>query len=168
MKKHAIYPGSFDPLTNGHINLVERALQIFETVTVAVAINTRKPGIFPLKERVAMIERVFKSNDRVRVESFEGLLVDFVARKKNSTVMRGIRSNQDFEYELAVAQANRHLSPQFETVFMMTDPQYSFLSSSMIKEIVSLGGSTKGMLPEFIEEALRKRLEILGGQDEKI
>ncbi len=158
MKKHAIYPGSFDPLTNGHINLVERALSIFETVSVAVAINTRKPSVFTLEERVLMIERVFKKNDRVKVESFEGLLVDWVAKRKNTVVIRGIRTNGDFEYELSIAQANRHLSGSFETVFMMTDPQFSFLSSSMIREIVSLGGSTNGMLPAFIEDALKDRL----------
>ncbi len=158
MKKHAIYPGSFDPLTNGHINLIERALSIFETVTVAVAINSRKPSVFNLEERVSMIERVFKSNSSVSVESFQGLLVDYISRKKNVTVIRGIRTNMDFEFELGIAQANRHLSPSFETVFMMTDPQYSFLSSSMIREIVGLGGSTNGMLPKFIEQALGKRL----------
>ena len=159
MKKHAIYPGSFDPLTNGHINLVERALFIFETVTIAVAINSKKPSVFGLDERVSMIERVFKGNDRVKVESFEGLLVDHVAKRKNAVVIRGIRTNMDFEYELGIAQANRHLSPAFETIFMMTDPQYSFLSSSMIREIVGLGGSTNGMLPSFIEDALKKRLK---------
>lgn len=159
MKKHAVYPGSFDPLTQGHINVVERALSIFETVTIAVAINSSKPMVFNLEERVAMIERVFKTKDGIRVESFEGLLVDYVSKKKNCVVLRGIRTNIDFEYELAIAQANRHLSENFETVFMMTDPHFSFLSSSMIKEIVSLGGSTKGMLPQFIEDALKKRLK---------
>ncbi|MBN8555505.1 MAG: pantetheine-phosphate adenylyltransferase [Deltaproteobacteria bacterium] len=159
MKKHAIYPGSFDPLSNGHINLVERALQIFESVTISVAINTKKPSVFGLEERVSMIEKVFEKNDRVRVESFEGLLVEYVQRKKNVIVIRGIRTNYDFEYELALAQANRHLSSTFETIFMMTDPQYSFLSSSMIREIIGLGGSTNGMLPAFIEKALKERLK---------
>jgi pantetheine-phosphate adenylyltransferase len=159
MKKNAIYPGSFDPLTNGHINLVERALRIFDTITISVAINTRKPNLFSLRERVAMIDRVFKNQERVKVDSFEGLLVDYVQKRKLAVVIRGIRTNSDFEYELGIAQANRHLSPSFETVFMMTDPQYAFLSSSMIKEIIGLGGSTNGMLPSFIEEALRKRLK---------
>ena len=108
-----------------------------------------------------MIKRVFHKTNRVRVESFKGLLVDYVAKKKNVVVLRGIRTNGDFEYELGIAQANRHLSPEFETVFMVTDPQYAYLSSSMIREIVSLGGSTKEMLPEFIEDALHKRLEEL-------
>lgn len=159
MKKHAIYPGSFDPLTHGHINVVERALSIFETVTIAVAVNTGKSTVFSLAEREAMIQKVFESNDRVSVEAFEGLLVDYIATKKNSIVIRGIRTASDFEYELGIAQANRHLSKNFESIFMMTDPQYSFLTSTMIREIVSLGGSTKGMLPDFIEEALRQKLK---------
>jgi len=162
MKKHAIYPGSFDPLSNGHINLVERALLIFETVTVAVAVNARKGAVFSLNERVTMIEKVFEKNPQVKVESFEGLLVDYVAKKKNVIVIRGIRTNSDFEYELSIAQANRHLNPQFESIFMMTDPQYSFLSSSMVREIVGLGGSTNGMLPSFIETALKKKLSVKG------
>ena len=159
VKKHGIYPGSFDPLTNGHINLVDRALSIFETVTISVFINTRKSSVFSLDERKSMIERVFKKEKRVRVEAFSGLLVDYVARKRNAIVLRGIRTNSDFEYELSIAQANRHLKPAFETIFMMTDPQFSFLSSSMIREIVSLGGSTNGMLPSFIERALAERLQ---------
>ncbi len=159
MKKHAIYPGSFDPLTNGHINIVNRALHLFETVTVAVAINTKKPSVFSIPERVSMLARVFEGRSDIHVEFFEGLLVDYVSKKENAVVIRGIRTNSDFEYELSIAQANRHLNPEFETIFMMTDPQYSFLSSSMIREIVGLGGSTNGMLPEFIEDALRKRLQ---------
>ncbi len=160
MKTHCIYPGSFDPLSNGHINLVERALHIFETVTIAVAINVKKPTVFSLAERVEMIRKVFEKNPRVQVESFEGLLVDYVATKTNAVVMRGIRTNQDFEYELSITQANRHLSPSFETIFMMTDPQFSFLSSSMVREIVGLGGSTKGLLPSFIEDSLKKKLKV--------
>lgn len=158
MKKHAIYPGTFDPLSQGHINLVDRALTIFETVTVAVAVNARKKTVFDLKERVGMIKKVFRSQAKVRVESFEGLLTDYVSKKSNAIVIRGIRTNQDFEYELGLAQANRHLSAKFETVFMVTDPEYSFLTSSMVREIVGLGGSTKGMLPEFIEKALQKKM----------
>jgi len=105
-----------------------------------------------------MIRKVFADSPRIKVESFEGLLVDYVANKDGYTVMRGIRTTEDFEYELSLAQANRHLRPEVETIFMMTDPQFSYLSSSMIREIVSLGGSTKGMLPDFIEDLLKKRL----------
>lgn len=159
MKKDAIYPGSFDPLTHGHINVVERALNIFETVTIAVAVNTGKNTVFSLAEREAMIQKVFKDHPRVSVESFEGLLVDYVAKKKNAIVIRGIRTASDFEYELGIAQANRHLAKSFESIFMMTDPQYSFLTSTMIREIVSLGGSTRGMLPDFIEDALKEKFK---------
>ncbi len=105
-----------------------------------------------------MIQKVFERQRRVKVDSFSGLLVDYVATKRHATVIRGIRTNSDFEYELGIAQANRHLQASFETVFMMTDPPFAFLSSSMIREIVSLGGSTKGMVPAFIEKALTKRL----------
>lgn len=159
MKQHAIYPGSFDPLTNGHINLVERALNIFESLTIAVAQNSSKPKVFELSERLEMIRKVFEKEKRVKVESFEGLLVDYLARRPDAVVLRGIRTNQDFEYELSLAQANKHLNPNFESVFMMTDPQFSYLSSSMIREIVGLGGSTRGMLPDFIEKRLFEVLE---------
>src|SRR5690606_30753585 len=140
MKKQAIYPGSFDPLTNGHINVIRRALLIFDSVIVGVAVNTSKRKVFSLEERKQMIERVFEDEPRVIVDPFAGLLVDYVAQKKNAIVIRGIRTNTDFEYELGMAQANRHLRKDFETIFMVTDPEYSFLSSSMIREIIALGG----------------------------
>lgn len=164
MKTHAVYPGSFDPLTCGHINLVNRALKIFESVTVAIAQNTSKKQFFSITERVEMIQQAFADNNRVRVESFEGLLVDYVRKKEDHTVLRGIRTNLDFEYELSLAQANKHLNPEFETIFMPTDHEFSFLSSSMIREIVGLGGSTKGLVPEFVEkrlfEVLNRRKEM--------
>lgn len=159
MRQHAIYPGSFDPLTNGHIHLINRALDIFETVTVAIAKDSSKRTVFSLEERLSMVKKVFEKEDRVSVESFEGLLVDYVAKRPQAVVLRGIRTNVDFEYELSLAQANKHLNQKVETVFMLTDPQFSFLSSSMIREIVGLGGSTKGMLPDFIEKALHKALQ---------
>lgn len=158
MKHHAIYPGSFDPLTNGHINMVERATKIFASVTVAVAQNSSKPKIFSLEERLEMLKVAFKDFKEVKVESFEGLLVNYVKEKEGHTVIRGIRSNADFEYELALAHANKHLDSTMETVFMMTDPQYAYLSSSMIREIIHLGGTTKGMLPDFIEKRLQEKL----------
>lgn len=159
MKPHAIYPGTFDPPTNGHLNLVERSLEIFETVTVAIAQNSSKPTIFEMQERVDMLRELFKDNQRVVVESFSGLLVDYVERKEGHTVIRGIRSNVDFEYELAMAQANKHLNSHVETIFMVTDPKWSYLSSSMIRQIVGLGGNTKGLLPAFVEDKLAERLK---------
>ena len=159
MKQHAIVPGSFDPLTNGHINMVERALNIFDSVTLAIAQNSSKDSVFSIAERLEMVQEVFKGNASVSVESFEGLLVDYVSRKSGHTVIRGIRTNADFEYELALAQANKHLNQDVETIFMTTDPRFSYLSSSMIREIVSLGGSPKGMLPDFIEKRLAEVLK---------
>jgi pantetheine-phosphate adenylyltransferase len=158
MKQHAIYPGSFDPLTFGHVNLVQRALGIFSTVTVAIASDSSKKTVFSLVERVEMIQKAFEGQSRVKVESFSGLLVDYVSKISDSVVIRGIRSNVDFEYELALAQANKHLNSKMETIFMLTDTEFSFLSSSMIREIVALGGSTKGLLPDFIEKALAEKL----------
>jgi len=158
MKQHAIYAGSFDPLTNGHIHLVERALKIFNHVTIAIAADSSKKMVFSLDERLQMIKKVFEKQPQVKVEPFSGLLVNYVDSKADAVVIRGIRSNVDFEYELALAQANKHLNPRLETVFMLTDTQFSFLSSSMIREIVSLGGDTRGLLPPEIEQALRKKL----------
>jgi pantetheine-phosphate adenylyltransferase len=158
MKQHAIYPGSFDPLTYGHVNLVQRALGIFSTVTVAIASDSSKKTIFNLEERMDMIRKAFAGQSRVKVESFSGLLVNYVSQLPDSVVIRGIRSNVDFEYELALAQANKHLNAKMETIFMLTDTEFSFLSSSMIREIVALGGSTKGLLPDFIEKALAQKL----------
>jgi len=158
MKQHAIYAGSFDPLTNGHINLVERALKIFTKVTIAIAADSSKKMVFNLDERLQMIKKVFEKQPAVQVESFSGLLVKYMDTKSDAVIIRGIRSNLDFEYELALAQANKHLNSKLETIFMLTDTQFSFLSSSMIREIVSLGGDTKGLLPPEIEQALRKKL----------
>lgn len=158
MKHHAIYAGSFDPLTNGHINLVERALKIFNQVTIAIAADSSKKMVFSLDERLQMIKKVFENQSAVKVETFSGLLVKYMDTKADAVIIRGIRSNVDFEYELALAQANKHLNPRLETVFMLTDTQFSFLSSSMIREIVSLGGDTRGLLPPEIEQALRKKL----------
>lgn len=159
MKRYAVYPGSFDPLTNGHINLVQRALKIFEQVTVAIAHSTSKRRVFSVEERLEMTRYAFRNVEQVSVESFEGLLVDYVASKSEHTVIRGIRTNVDFEYELSLAQANKHLNPDFETIFMTTDHEFSFLSSSMIREIVGLGGSTKGLVPDFVEKKLFEKLQ---------
>lgn len=139
--------------------MVERALNIFDSVTLAIAQNSSKASVFSIAERLEMVQEVFKGNPNVSVESFEGLLVDYVSRKSGHTVIRGIRTNADFEYELALAQANKHLNQDVETIFMTTDPRFSYLSSSMIREIVSLGGSPKGMLPDFIEKRLAEVLK---------
>lgn len=158
----AILPGSFDPPTLGHIDIVERSCRIFEHVTVAVAINTLKTPIFTADERVSLLSDVLSGFPQVRIESFEGLLLDYVRSKSNVlsdiVILRGIRSNTDFEYELGIAHANKVLDPRIETLFMATDQKYSYIRSSIIKEIVMLGGSVEKMVPAAVEHALRKKL----------
>jgi len=154
----AIYPGSFDPITYGHINIVERALKIFDTIIVAVAINASKKTVFTDKERVAMIKDIFQNEPRVEVDSFRGLLVDYVRRKRAKAILRGIRTVTDFDYEFQMALANKSLDPNVEQIFMMTEGNYLYYSSSIIKEIVSLGGSVREMVPEIVEKGLREKL----------
>jgi pantetheine-phosphate adenylyltransferase len=157
-KNCVIYPGSFDPVTYGHVNIVERALNIFDRIIVAVAINTSKSGTFSIEERVDMMKEVFKDMPDVEVDSFSGLLVDYVRSRKAQAILRGIRTVTDFDYEFQMALANKSLDPDVEQVFMMTEGKYLYHSSSIIKEIVSLGGSVGEMLPPIVEERLGKKL----------
>jgi pantetheine-phosphate adenylyltransferase len=154
----AIYPGSFDPFTFGHVNIVQRALKIFDTIIIAVAINTSKKGTFTVRERVVMLNKVFENEPNVIVDSFSGLLVDYVRNKSAQAILRGIRTVTDFDYEFQMALANKSMDPNVEQVFMMTEGQYLYYSSSIIKEIVSLGGSVREMVPEIVEKNLRKKL----------
>ncbi len=154
MHRVAICPGTFDPVTNGHIDIVKRSLRIFDEVVVAVALNPRKKSLFTVEERLALIEESLRGVDRVRIESFDGLLVDYVIRKKGIAIVRGLRAVSDFEYELQMALMNRRLSSEIETVFMMPNEEFSFLSSTIIKEIASFGGSVRGLVPEVVEKAL--------------
>lgn len=154
----AIYPGSFDPITFGHVNIVKRALKIFDRIIVAVAINTTKQGTFTIEERVDMMREVFKDEPNVEVTSFSGLLVDYVRKRHAQAILRGIRTVTDFDYEFQMALANKSLDPDVEQVFMMTEGKYLYHSSSIIKEIVSLGGSVREMLPSVVEERLREKL----------
>ena len=153
-----VYPGSFDPITYGHVNIVERALSIFDRIIVSVAINTSKSGTFSIEERVAMMQEVFKDEPAVEVDSFSGLLVDYVRTRKAQAILRGIRTVTDFDYEFQMALANKSLDPNVEQVFMMTEGKYLYHSSSIIKEIVSLGGSVGEMLPPIVEEKLGEKL----------
>jgi pantetheine-phosphate adenylyltransferase len=153
-----IYPGSFDPITYGHVNIVDRALNIFDHIIVAVAINTSKSGTFTIEERVDMMQEVFKEMPDVEVDSFSGLLVDYVRSRKAQAILRGIRTVTDFDYEFQMALANKSLDPDVEQVFMMTEGKYLYHSSSIIKEIVSLGGSVGEMLPPVVEQRLRQKL----------
>jgi pantetheine-phosphate adenylyltransferase len=158
LKRSAVIcPGSFDPPTNGHLNIVERALKHFEKVIVAVAINTSKSSLFTPEERMEMLRVLFKNRRNVEIDSFEGLLVDYVRKKKCAIILRGLRTVQDYEYELQMSLANKKLAPELETIFMMTESAFSHISSSIIKEVIYFGGSGKGMIHPLVEKRLREK-----------
>ena len=159
MKKvTAIYPGSFDPPTNGHLDLVERGSKIFDELIVAVLRNSEKTPLFSVGERRRMLEDLTDGFKNVRVDVFDGLTVDYASRVKASAMLRGIRALSDYEYELQMALMNRKLEPRLETVFMMPAEAYSYLSSRLVREIATLGGSVSGLVPDMVEEKLRKKL----------
>lgn len=158
MVKVAIYAGSFDPFTKGHQNVIDRGLKVFNKIIVALAHNVSKKTIFTLHERVEIIKEIYKDRDNVIVESFEGLLVDYSKKIGTNVLLRGMRSVSDFEYELQMALANKTLQPEVETVFIVTDSDYSHIRSSLIREIVSLGGSVKNMVPDLVEKKLKEKL----------
>lgn len=154
----AIYPGSFDPITNGHLDLIERGSKIFDELVVGVLRNVEKDPLFSVEERVEMLELTTRHVENVRVEAFEGLLVDYVARHKAQAVLRGIRAISDYEYELQMALMNRRLAPGIETVFMMPADTYSYVSSRLVKQVFHLGGSVKGLVPPVVEERLHQKV----------
>ena len=153
----AVYPGSFDPLTNGHIDIIQRGSRLFDRIIVGVLINLEKSPLFTLKERVAIAREVFRGWDNVEVDTFDGLLVDYAGRKHARVIVRGLRAVSDFEYELQMALMNRRLSPDVETVFMMPAEPYTYVSSRLVKEVVALGGSVHGLVPEIVEDRLREK-----------
>ena len=154
----AIYPGTFDPITNGHLDLIERGAKIFDRLIVAILTNPDKDPLFTIPERIEMLRETTKHLPNVDVETFEGLLVDHAARRGAQVILRGIRAVSDYEYELQMALMNRKLSPQMETVFMLPAEAYSYLSSRLVKEIFQLRGSIKGLVPEIVEERLRHKV----------
>lgn len=156
----AVYPGSFDPLTNGHVDIIERGAKIFDQIIVAILVNAEKAPLFSEDERMSMIREVFKNDPRVRVETFNGLLVDYAQRKHASVLVRGLRAVSDFEYEFQMALMNRHLAPGLETVFMMPAEQYTYISSRLIKEVFTLGGEITGLVPPVVEEKLRAKQKL--------
>lgn len=159
MQTKAIYTGSFDPLTNGHMNIITRAARLYDELTVGIISNPSKVPQFPIEERERMIAEALQCIPNVRVDHFSGLLADFVNRNGFNVVVRGLRGGSDFEYELQMAQMNARLfNETVETVFLMTDPQYSFISSSVVKEVHSLGGSIRGMVPDAILREMDARL----------
>ena len=153
----AIYPGSFDPLTNGHVDIIERGARIFDQIIVAILANVEKTPLFSVAERVALIQDVFQDRPNVRVDTFDGLLVDYAQRKNASVLVRGLRAVSDFEYEFQMALMNRHLAPGIETVFMMPAEQYTYISSRLIKEVFMLNGKIDGLVPPVVEERLRAK-----------
>jgi pantetheine-phosphate adenylyltransferase len=158
-KRIAIYPGTFDPFTNGHLDLVNRSLMAFDEVIVAIAPSLKKTPLFTLAERVTLIEKSLKSYRKVRIEPFEGLLVDYVKSRKGMIIIRGLRAVSDFEYELQMALMNRQMNPRIETVFMMPSLEYSFLTATIVKEIASLGGPVRELVPAPVEKALRNKFK---------
>jgi pantetheine-phosphate adenylyltransferase len=167
MKKIAIYPGTFDPITNGHIDLIKRAIRIFDEVIVAVAPSLKKQPLFSITERVRLIKDAIRGLKKVKVEVFNGLLVDYVRRKKGIAILRGLRAVSDFEYELQMAHMNRRLDTDIETVFVMPSEEYSFLTSSIVKEVAYFGGSVTGLVTKEVEIALKEKFKTLKGEDEK-
>lgn len=159
MKHIAVYPGTFDPVTNGHIDLVERSLTIFDEVIVAVAANPKKRPLFSLEERIEMFKKVVSRLRRVRIEGFDGLLVDYVREKKAVGIIRGLRAVSDFEYEMQMALMNRRLDSKIETVFLMPSEEYSFITSTIVREAASYGGDVSSLVPAVVVNKLRKKFE---------
>lgn len=162
MYTKALYTGSFDPLTNGHLNIIERAAKLYDELTVGIIANPSKKSMFSLEERKDMIKETLHHLDNVKVDCFSGLLADYVNENKFNVVVRGLRAAMDFEYEIQMAHMNARLFDEHvETVFLMTDPKYSFISSSMMKEVHTLGGSIEGLVPEVI---LKKMIDSTKGE----
>ena len=157
MNRIAIYPGSFDPVTNGHLDIVHRGRQLFDRVIVAVSRNAQKSAYFSMEERLDFLRTALKGQSGVEVAAFSGLLADYVKERRASAVIRGLRAVSDFEYEFQMALMNRRQNTRFETVFLMPDERYTYLSSSLVREISRHGGNVRGLVPHHIEIALKKR-----------
>ena len=154
----AVYPGSFDPITNGHLDVISRGAQLAERLIVAVARNEQKKPLFSVEERVEIMREVLAPFPNVEVDCFDGLLVNYAAARQANVILRGVRAIADYEFELQMAHMNRRLQPQVETVFLMAAEQYAFVSSRLMKEVVSLGGSITGLVPLSVEERMKERL----------
>ncbi|NLA69882.1 MAG: pantetheine-phosphate adenylyltransferase [Clostridiales bacterium] len=159
MKRKALYAGSFDPITNGHLNIIQRAASMYDELIIGVIENVSKEPLFSLEDREHIVKEVTADIPNVKVESFSGLLADYVNNNNFQAIIRGLRATTDFEYEISMAQMNaRLLNEGIETVFLMTDPRYSFISSSLIKEVVSLGGDVEGLIPEYTANMIKEKL----------
>ncbi|SFP04003.1 pantetheine-phosphate adenylyltransferase [Salibacterium halotolerans] len=153
----AVYPGSFDPVTNGHLDIIERSAKVFNKVVVAVLHNRNKEPLFSVDERLTMLRESVEHIPNVEIDSFNGLLIDYVRQKQAKTIVRGLRAVSDFEYELQAASINRKLDPEIETFFMMTNNQYSYLSSSIVKEVAKYEADVKGLVPSPVDEYLYEK-----------
>ncbi len=156
--KIAVYPGTFDPITNGHLDVIKRALKIFDRLIVLVAHHPEKNTLFSVEERLEMIKEVLKDMKNVEVDAYDGLLVDYVKKKNAIAIIRGMRAVSDFEFEFQMALMNRHLYPDIEILFLFPDERYTYLSSSLIKEVISLGGDVSSFVPPSVLERLRRKL----------
>ncbi len=154
----AIYPGSFDPITNGHLDLIQRASALFDKLIVAILRNAEKEALFSVEERTEMLQEVVREFPNIEVASFDGLLVDYAAQRGATVILRGIRAVSDYEYELQMALMNRRLRPEIETVFLLAGEAHSFISSRLVKEVIRLGGNIAGLVPPSVEGRLRRRL----------
>jgi pantetheine-phosphate adenylyltransferase len=157
MPSLAVYPGSFDPITMGHVDIIHRGARIFDRIIVAVLVNVDKAPLFSVHERVDIAREVFRERANVEVDTFDGLLVDYARRRQAGVIVKGLRAVSDFEYEMQMALMNRRLHPELETVFMMPTEPYTYVSSRLVKEVVALGGSVKGIVPEIVERRLREK-----------
>jgi pantetheine-phosphate adenylyltransferase len=160
----AIFPGSFDPLTNGHVDIILRGARLFDRIVVAILVNAEKHPLFTMDERVEITRAVFHDRPNVEVDTFDGLLVDYVARRRADVIVRGLRAISDFEFEFQMALMNRRLNPAIETVFMMPAEQYTYISSRLIKEVVALNASVKGLVPELVETRVHEKQHGTGGR----
>lgn len=156
-EKVAIYPGTFDPLTNGHLSIINRALKIFDKVVVAILINPNKTPLFTLEERISMLKEIFKNGENVEVDTFNGLLIDYVVKKKTNIIVRGLRALSDFEYEFQMALMNRKLNREIQSVFLMTDYKWFYISSTIVKEAARYGGDIKGLVPPIVCDKLKRK-----------
>ena len=161
----AIYPGSFDPLTNGHIDIIERGAKLFDRIIISILVNVDKRPLFSVKERIEICREAFKSHANVEIDTFDGLLVEYVRRKRAKVIVRGLRAISDFEYELQMALMNRRLNNDVETVFMMPAEPYTYVSSRLVKEVVALGGSVEGLVPPGVEARLRAKQMAVTARD---
>ena len=159
----AVYPGSFDPLTNGHVDIIQRGARLFDRIVIAILTNIGKSPLFTIEERVQIARDVFRDQPNVEVDTFEGLLVDYASHREASVIVRGLRAFSDFEYELQMALMNRRLSPNLETVFMMPAEAYTYVSARLVKEVFALGGSIDGLVPEVVEARLRRKQRVSAG-----